>query len=153
MALWYRIFGARDVLPAPAEVEAYLAGAGVHARIAWDGDEQGWYRAEIAAGECTPLVLERWLADEEGIRAELNTWAAFLETCDSSPHHAALMERAIQTRQLFTLRRPIDPADEALVERVCVALVRHLAAITGGFYQADGQGFFAAEGTLLVRES
>ncbi len=152
MALWYRIFGARDTLPAPAEVEQCLAGVGVSAPIIWAGDEQAWYRAEIAAGEGTPLVLERWLSDEEGIRAELNTWAAFLETCDYSPHHTELMERAIQTRQLFTLRRPIDHANEALVERVSVALSRHLAAITGGFYQADAEGFFAADGTLLVQE-
>jgi hypothetical protein len=152
MGLWYRIFGASDTMPEPAGIDACLGGAGVPARISWAADSQGWYRAEIAIGEGTPLVLERWVADEEGIRAELNTWAAYLETCDYSPHHQPLMERTIQTRQLFTLRRPIDHSNEVLIDRACVALSQYLAQFTEGFYQADNQGFFAADGTLLVQE-
>ena len=94
-----------------------------------------------------PLVLECFHADEEGIRAELNSWAAFLETCDG-PHHVRLMEKAIQTRQLFTLHDPT----EAGLDLACTTLCRHLATVTAGFYQIDGLGFFAADGTLLVEE-
>jgi hypothetical protein len=151
MDRWYRIFGARDTVPAPADLDACLAAAGVPWRVSVAGDADGWYRIDIAVGADSSLVLERWLADEEGIRAELNSWAGFLETCDHSAHHQELMERTIQVRQLFTMRRPGAVADEEPLERVCVALNRHLAAVTEGFYQIDGQGFFAADGTLLVK--
>ena len=96
-----------------------------------------------------PITVERFGADEEGIRAELNSWAAYLETHESSPHHLPLMERTIQSRQLFTVERPDDEASSA---RLCEALCRHLAGQTGGFFQVDEQGFFAADGTLLVGE-
>jgi hypothetical protein len=39
-----------------------------------------------------------------------------------------------------------------VVERVCVGLCRFLAGATGGFYQADDEGFYEADGTLLVKE-
>ena len=41
---------------------------------------------------------------------------------------------------------------EGKIEQGCLALCRHLARETEGFYQVDGVGFFAADGTLLVRE-
>jgi hypothetical protein len=152
MTLWYRVFGRSDALPAPTAIQHHLASLGLTVAARFAGDEEGWFRAELAFGDGSPLCLERFLADEEGIRAELNSWAAFLETCDYSPHSAALMERAIQTRQLFTLRKPIDQPDEVLLDRLCTALCRHLAGATDGFYQADGQGFFEADGNLLVHE-
>lgn len=152
MGLYYRIFGASDTQPEPAAIEGCLAGQGAAVAVRFSADDAGWFAAEIVAGPGSPLVLERWLGDEEGIRGELNAWAAFLETCDWSPHAAALMERVIQTRQLFTLRKPIDHPDEALVDRLAAALSRHLARVTGGFYQADRQGVFEADGTLLVQE-
>ena len=52
----------------------------------------------------------------------------------------------------FTLRRPIDHADEATLERMCLETVRFLAAHSDGVYQIDGQGWFAADGTLLLQE-
>jgi hypothetical protein len=112
-----------------------------------------WYRvfgsldAAPDFGADAPLVLERFHADDEGIRAELNSWAAFLETC-GGPHHVRLMERTIQARQLFTLT---DPTTD-VVDPGCVALCRRLAAETAGFYQIDDIGFFDADGTLLVEE-
>jgi hypothetical protein len=149
---WYRIFAARDILPEPAGIDACLAGAGVPWRVVAVGDASSWYRIDIPLASDTALILERWLADEEGIRNELNTWAGYLETCEYSAHHQDLMERAIQARQLFTLRRPETTAEAEVIERACLALTRHLAVVTEGFYQIDGQGFFAADGTLLVKE-
>jgi hypothetical protein len=152
MSQFYRIFARSEVLPAATEIEGAIAATGVPARCTWAAEGQTWYRGEVAVEDGEPFVLERWLAEEEGIRGELNSWAAYLETCENSPEHVALMERAIQARQLFTLSGPEGSADEALTERVCAALCRHLATVTQGFYQADGAGFFAADGTLLVRE-
>jgi hypothetical protein len=104
------------------------------------------------AANATPVHLERYLATEEGIRADLNSWAAWLETADYSPNHGPLMQHVISTRQLFTLRRPIDHADEVLVEKLCLGVCRFLSGITDGVYQVDDEGFFAADGTLLLQE-
>jgi hypothetical protein len=112
-----------------------------------------WYRvfgaldAAPALAVVPPLTLDCYSADEEGIRAELNSWAAFLETCDG-PHAVPLMERTIQARYLFTLHDPTGEHD-----RDCVALCQQIAGVTAGFYQIDGVGFFDADGTLLVSES
>jgi hypothetical protein len=62
------------------------------------------------------------------------------------------MERVIQTKQLITLRKPVDAADEVRLERVLDEAVRFLAAATAGVYQIDGRGWFGAGGELLVRE-
>jgi hypothetical protein len=146
--MWLRVFASLDGVPDPAGIESCLEGA----VVSFVADESGWYRAEIRCGEGSPVTMERYLADEEGIRAELNAWAAYLETLDYNPNHTALMERAIQTRQLITVRKPIDHSDEARVDRLCGALARHLANVTGGFYQIDNKGFYSADGELLVEE-
>src|SRR5438309_1252778 len=106
--MWYRVFAALDTVPSPADIEACLARLGFVAGCSFDADETGWYRAELVSGEGGPITVERFLADEEGIRAELNAWAAHLETNEASPHHLRLMERTIQARQLFTVQRPPD---------------------------------------------
>jgi hypothetical protein len=149
MSMWYRVFGGKDDGPAPAAVLAHLQGLGVAVKADFTGDAAGWYAAEVDVGG-TPLHLERFAAGEEGIRAELNSWAAWLETCEHSPHSVPLMEKMIQARQLFTLR-PAGDAEEG-VARVCQELCRFLAAATEGVWQADGEGFFDADGALLVRE-
>jgi hypothetical protein len=143
MGPWYRVFGGNDVQPAPAAVLEHLQGHGGIVRGDFTGDDAGWYAAVIHCGD-TPLSLERFLASEDEIRAELNSWAAWLETCENSPHSVPLMERVIQSRQLFTL----DGTDE----RLCVGLSRFLAGTTAGVWQADDGGFFAADGALLVPE-
>jgi hypothetical protein len=151
MGIWFRVFGRSETPVSPEAILGFLNGVcPVTGRFR--GDEAGWFAAELAFAETAPLHLERFLASEEGIRGELNAWAAWLETCDYSPNHARLMEQVIQTKQLFTLRRPLDHANEVLVERLCVGLCRELARATEGVYQIDDLGFFAADGTLLLQE-
>jgi len=153
MSRWYRIFGRSEQQPAPAALLEHLHELGVADGAHCRGDEEGWTSVEVSLAEgFSPLQVECFLASEPGIRAELNNWAAWLETCDYSPSHVSLMERVIQTRQLYTLRRPIDHPDEVRLERVSVAICRFLAAATEGVYQSDGEGFFAADGTLLLQE-
>ncbi len=175
MDRWYRIFGGNDAQPAPAALLEHLQGIAAGARGDFTGDDAGWYAAVIHAGGMA-LDLERFLVTEEGIRAELNNWAAWLETCADNPNHAPLMERVIQTRQLFTLRgaphpQPLSPEgrgeqekapllsgergwgegeEAALLERLCIGLCRFLAGATQGVWQADERGFFSADGALLV---
>ena len=146
--MWLRVFGATDEVPDQAALVACLAGAS----LTFAADETGWYGVEIVRGQGSPVTVERFVAEEDGFRAELNAWAAYLETLDYSPHHVELMGRAIQTRQLITIRKPIDHADEAGIDRLCAGLARRLAEMTGGFYQIDGKGFFDAKGELLVAE-
>jgi len=152
MGLWYRVFGRHDELPVSAAILEHLNALGMPVRGDFVGDETGWFQAELTLPDMGTFYLERFLSNEEGIRAELNNWAAYLETCDYSPNHGSLMEWMIQTRQLFTLRRPVDAANEVLVERLCLGLCQFLARSTDGVYQADDEGFFAADGALLLKE-
>ena len=152
MPRWYRVFGAGDVPPPPGAILEHLNGLGGAVAAHFHGDETGWFRAELALGGTVALEVERFLASEEGIRAELNSWAAWVESCGDSPAHGQLMERLIQTAQLFTLSQHEEVGDAALAERLCVGLCRFLAQATGGIYQVDGAGFFAAGGTSLLRE-
>jgi hypothetical protein len=152
MPLWYRVFGRDNTEVQPGDLLAHLAAAGGDVTSAFAPSGHEWRAAEFRFATTTPIHLERFRADEEGIRAELNSWAAFLETCDYEPNHAALMERVIQTQQLFTLRKPIDCVDETLAERLCVDTCRFLSERTDGVWQADDEGFFAADGTLLLKE-
>jgi hypothetical protein len=153
MSRWYRVFGTNEMQPEPARLleEANAQGAAVRAKF--HGDDLGWFRADLSIGDdALPLPLERFLGSEEGIRAELNTWAAWLETQEDNPHHLRLMKHMIGTTQIFTLG-PVDPDDVADLGPLCLGLCRFLARETAGVYQADGAGFFAADGTLLVPES
>ena len=144
MSRWCRVFGTSAEQPAPAAVLEYLRGLGVTGKMHFRGDSAGWTALEVVLDvNASPLVLECFLSSEDGIRKELNSWAAWLETCEDSPHHTLLMERVIQTKQLYTLRH----------ERLSADLCRWLARMTDGIYQCDEAGFFAADGTLLIRES
>ncbi|MFQ3652301.1 MAG: hypothetical protein SNJ75_18450 [Gemmataceae bacterium] len=149
MGLFYRVFGRGDTVPS-AELLCQQLGDAVQVSV--DADETGWYRLEMVLGLGGALTLERYTPEDDGFRAELNTWAAYLETCDYSPHHTALMERVIQTRQLFILRKPIDCPDEARADRLCGELCVWLAAQCDGIFHHDEVGFYDAAGTLLVAE-
>jgi hypothetical protein len=146
--MWYRVFCASDVAPSP---ESLLQTLNERAPVTghFHGDEAGWFRAEIVVAGTT-LILERFLANEDGIRAELNCWAAHLESCGDGPVTIQLMERMIQTRQLFTLECPDERLQSVPVDGLCMALCRFLASSADGVYQIDARGFFAADGTLLA---
>src|SRR4051812_43078020 len=111
MEKWYRVFGATDVAPPLPDLECILVESGVSASLQSDGNPEGWFRTELTIPPLGEIVLERWLADEEGVRAELNNWAAFLETCEDNPQHQALMEKTIQSRQIITIAQPAHCPD------------------------------------------
>jgi hypothetical protein len=142
MLRWYRVFGANATVPTPADIQRCLADAGVVVSSSFQEDATGWFCGELRVGYST-IFIDRWLPTEEGIRAELNSWAAFLETCEHSPLHAALMERVIQTQQLLVFQAEGIAFD---------CLARHLARVTEGVFYVDGAGFFAADGSVLVEE-
>jgi hypothetical protein len=153
MSYWYRVFATDEVQPEPAALLEHIRGLCAEATGHFRGDDLGWFAAEfVFAKDETPLHLERFLTTEDAIRAELNTWAAWLETCDYSPNHQMLLQHMVSTKQLFTVRRPIDHSNEILVEKSCIGICQFLAQMTSGVYQVDNQGFFAADGTLLLQE-
>jgi hypothetical protein len=151
MSRWFRVFGTNDAQPEPARLleEARRLNPDVSGRFR--GDDLGWFRADLAlAGEEPPLPVERFLSSEDGIRAELNTWAAWLEET-GRPEAVPLMQHMVSTTQVFTLG-PLDPDADLTVESLCAGLCRFLAKETAGVYQVDGQGFFTADGALRVPE-
>jgi hypothetical protein len=151
--MWYRVFGRSEAEVPPAGLAAHLHAAGLAVEPHFKGDDLGWTSGELRLpGGGTPVFVERYLASEDDIRDDLNAYAAELETCDYSPNHGKLMEHAVQTKQLITLRKPLDAADEVTVEKVLEAACRFLAAATDGVYQIDGRGWFAAGGELLLQE-
>ena len=152
MSIWYRVFGRSETPVSSGLLQAALQRFGEGVALEFVSDEEEWVQFTVVYGKGSPLIMERFQVTEEGIRAELNTWAGFLETCDYSPSHVPLMEHMIQTVQLFTLRRPIDVSDEVLVEDLCETLCQVIARATDGVYQIDRVGFHTAEGTLLLKE-
>ena len=151
--MWYRVFGRLPDEVPPAALAEHLHASGLAVEPHFKGDDLGWTAGELRLpGGGTPVYVERYLTAEDDLRDDLNAYAALLETCDYSPNNTTLMRHVIQSQQLVTMRKPIDARDEVLLERVLVAVCRFLASYTDGVYQIDGEGWFAADGTLLLRE-
>src|SRR5437868_7110730 len=128
--MWYRVFSVSDAEPRPDALLAHL-NRFAEVRGHFRGDAAGWFHADLLCGD-TALSLDRYTADEDGIRAELNAWAASVEAVDE-----ALAARLALARQLFALERP----DGTPLHPLCVALCEHLARVTDGVIHIDGEGF------------
>jgi hypothetical protein len=146
----HRVFAAHAVLPQPADLLEFATTSGVAATGHFKGDDQGWFFAELSAPGALALEIECFRADEEGVRGELNSWAAWLETLEASPQVPALMARIATAQQVVTILQPLRPDlrddDRAACEKLC----RFLAGLADGIYQLDGLGLFAADGQLLL---
>jgi hypothetical protein len=151
--MWHRIFGrSADEVP-PADLAAHLYQIGLPVEPHFKGDDLGWTAGELRwSGGDTPLYLERYLTQEDELRDELNAYAAELETMDYSPNNVSLMAHMVQTQQLMTVRKPVAINDEVMLEKLLIEICRFLAARTDGVYQIDGEGWFAADGRLLIKE-
>ncbi len=150
--MWQRVFGRSDSGLTPTQIAEGLAAAGYFPVPHFKGDDLGWTSGELHFPNGSPILLARYLTKPDDLRADLNTFAAELETMTHSPNAAPLMERVIQTQQMVTLRKPFDHADETKLDAACEHLVRALAAACDGVYQIDGKGWFTADGELLVQE-
>lgn len=151
--MWYRVFGRDAAEVPPAALAGHLHAAGLPVEPHFKGDDLGWTSGELRLpGLETPVMLDRYLTADDDLRADLNATAADLETRDYSPNNGVLMERVIQTRQMVVIRKPIAAADEVTLERLLVETCRFLAAHSDGVYQIDGDGWYAADGELLLRE-
>ena len=151
--MWYRVFGLDERAPSPAALAEYLHALAVRVEPHFKGDDFGWTSGELRLpGAGTPVYLERYLSSEDDIRDDLNAHAAELETCTYSPNFEQLMQHAIQTKQLITLRKPIDSPDEVTLDKLLEESCRFLAAATNGLYQVDGRGWFSGGGDQLLQE-
>jgi len=153
MPTWHRVFGSNPTMPEPQALLEHLQQQGHAVSGQFRGDDQGWFRAELILQPNSHICyLDRYLSLEDGLRAELNTWAAWLETEEENPQAAQLMERIIRTVQLFTIQPAPTEADDSPLLPCCLQLCRFLAELTNGIYQVDSQGFFDANGALLLKE-
>jgi hypothetical protein len=150
--MWYRIFSRGDNALSPSAFLEHLHTRGLPVEAHFKGDDLGWTAGELRLGIGSPVYVERYLAKEDNLRDDLNSWAAFLETCDYSSNHASLMERVIQSAQMVTVRRPLDHSDDVRIDRLCIEICRYVAANSDGVYQIDDEGWFAADGTVLLKE-
>jgi hypothetical protein len=144
--VWYRVFGLSQTTPDLAALLEHLHAHGLPAAAHFRGDDLGWTGGELVLGDQS-VTVERYLTKEDDLRDELNPWAGWLETRADQPRHGELMQHVIGTKQLVTLR----PADAAL-SQLCDEACRWLARATDGLYQVDGQGFLAADGSVLLPE-
>lgn len=150
--MWYRIFCLNDTEPSPVALAEHLYALGLAVEPHFKGDDLGWTEGELRLPGGSPILVARYLTREDDLRADLNSYAAELETMTYSPHSVPLMGRVIQTKQLVTLRKPVDISDEVRVERVLEEACRFLATAAEGVYQIDGRGWFTEAGELLVQE-
>lgn len=149
---WHRVFGGNQAEPAPAELLEHLHRQGFEVSGNFHGDDQGWFSAEIIRADgAAPVRIERYFSLEEGIRAELNSWGAWLETLtDGNQYAEPLMRQMVSTAQVFTLRQPVRISDVWRSTPLCWEACLFLAQATDGVFQIDGRGFFDSEGNLLV---
>src|SRR5262245_25928836 len=98
--MWYRVFGASAAEIQPADLLQQLHHQGLEVTSHFRGDDQGWFRVEFGL-DGLPLTLERFLATEDGVRAELNNWAAWVELQEGNPNSGPLMQQIISTQQMF----------------------------------------------------
>ena len=151
--MWYRVFGKLSDEVPPAAIAERLHERGLAVEPHFRGDDLGWTAGELKLpGGGTPVILNRYLTGEDDLRSELNVFAADLETRDYCAYHTQLMQHAIQTQQLITMRKPIDSPNEIVLEQVLLEVCQLLAARIDGVYQIDDVGWFAPDGTLLLQE-
>lgn len=131
--MWHRVFGLNELMPQPAELQSRFGWGEIHVR----GDDLGW-----TSIEADTLRIERYLADADDIRDDLDAWAAWIESRPPFPQQTALMQQIISTKQLLTFQS--ESGEE---------IAKFLAAATEGLYQIDSRGLFAADGMLLLDEN
>lgn len=146
--MWYRVFGLNDNDIQPAELLEHLQHCGLEVQGHFRGDDEGWFEAEFVLDGLS-VTVNRYLVTEEGVRQELNNWAAWIELESSTDQRESYMQRIISSQQMFTME---IPDAHAALESLCLETCRFLADRTQGMYQVDGQGFFSSEGNLLIGE-
>lgn len=153
MSIWFRVFGASETAPEAGALLEHLHGEGIAVEGHFKKDDFGWFQADfLLSADSQPLHLNRYLAEADDVRDDLNSWAAWLETIDDAVLSGQLMQLMIGANQVFTIPCARDRFEEHTVREFLEMLCRYLAKTTQGVYQVDTRGFFNPEGKLLVNE-
>src|SRR5262245_31839938 len=83
-----RVFSASEHEPAHVAILEHVRRIDADVRGDFGGDEAGWFRADFKFGQGQGLHVERYFSTEQGIRAELNSWSAWIETFKDRPDWA-----------------------------------------------------------------
>jgi hypothetical protein len=127
----------------PPDLEPILSAAFPGCRVALVEGEHGWTAATLYGPDSSErLRLSRHRRDDPGVRGELQSWAAWVESCGGTPVHERLMERIIQTQQVVLLE------DSLVAKQAAAALCRAV----DGLMQMDGIGFVDNGGSILLPE-
>lgn len=152
MSLWCRAFARSDKSPDPVAIAALAMSIHPGTTCHFGADQAGWFSCEVRLPDGAAISLDRFPVTEEGVRRDLNTWAAWVETCDYSDRAGELMERVIQSAQFFTLRLPVAAADDLAVDKLARGICLHLAGDLDGLWQVDGDGLYDASGDKVLQE-
>lgn len=146
MQRWLRVFSAASTEPNVAALENELRRRWPGLTLAVVGDDQGWYECSVLIAEKpSGCVLQRYLREEEQVKGELSAWAAWVEEQPPGPNNELVMARLATAQQVFTLTMGSDV-------QLARAAAQWLATATDGIWHEDADGFFAADGTMLLRD-
>jgi len=148
MAGWFRVFLLQEDGPKPSEIMECLQDLLPEVNGRFRTDEEGWFQLILTHPSVGELVLDHFMTLEKGVRSEINTWAAWLE----SNKKFDLMERIIQVKQILTFEVTPEMEDNVLDTLVFKHIAFKLAALARGFVHIDGIGFLEPDGTLLIED-
>jgi hypothetical protein len=146
--MWARVFGTNDRQPKPADLLEFLHGLGFEMTGKFRGDDRGWFHGDLVLTETDRISIDHFLAGEDEIRPDLNSWAAWIEAAPDCPNREHWMQRIIATSQLYTMEFPHELTGRKCLEPLC----QFLARASDGIYQVDNLGLFDLDGKLLVKE-
>ena len=148
MAGWFRVFLLQEEGPEPFRIMECLQSLVPEVKGKFRTDEDGWFQLILDHSSIGELTIDHFLTSEKGVRAEINTWAAWLE----SKQQFDLMERIIQVKQILSFEVTPEMDDNVSDALVYKRLALALAALAEGFVHMDGVGFLEPDGTVLIED-
>ena len=148
MAGWFRVFLLQEDGPKPYGIMECLQSLIPEVKGKFRTDEDGWFQLILDHPSIGELTIDHFLTSEKGVRSEINTWAAWLE----SKQQFDLMERIIQVKQILSFEVTPEMDDNVSDALVYKRLALALAALAEGFVHMDGVGFLEPDGTVLIED-
>lgn len=148
MAGWFRVFLLQEDGPKPSGIMECLQSLIPEVKGKFRTDEDGWFQLIIDHSSIGELTIDHFLTSEKGVRSEINTWAAWLE----SKQRFDLMERIIQVKQILSFEVTPEMEDNVSDSLVYKRLALALAALAEGVVHIDAVGFLEPDGTLLIED-
>jgi hypothetical protein len=148
MAGWFRVFLLQEDGPKPSGIMECLQSLIPEVKGKFRTDEDGWFQLILDHSSIGELIIDHFLTSEKGVRSEINTWAAWLE----SKQQFDLMERIIQVKQILSFEVTPEMEDNVSDSLVYKRLALALAALAEGVVHIDAIGFLEPDGTVLIED-